>query len=106
MEYKFILAQSAPQAQGPQWLILILLFVGMWFLLIAPQRKREKLRKEMLAKTKVGDEIITIGGIYGTITNKTEKTYTLKVADSTKIEILISAVNENITQQATLPTKK
>ena len=116
MQYFYLFAQaaqsgSAAQTQGAgsssQWLFLILLFVGMWFLLIAPQRKREKQRRKMLAETKVGDEVVTIGGIYGTITNKSEKTYTLKIADNTKIEILIAAVNENLTQaQAAQSSKK
>lgn len=116
MQYFYLFAQaaqsgSAAQTQGAgsssQWLFLILLFAGMWFLLIAPQRKREKQRRKMLAETKVGDEVVTIGGIYGTITNKSEKTYTLKIADNTKIEILIAAVNENLTQaQAAQSSKK
>ncbi len=117
MQYFYLFVQAAAQsgsaaqtqgaASSSQWLFLILLFAGMWFLLIAPQRKREKQRRKMLAETKVGDEVVTIGGIYGTITNKSEKTYTLKIADNTKIEILIAAVNENLTQaQAAQSSKK
>ncbi len=45
---------------------IILLFVGMWFLIIAPQRKRQKTHDKMLSELQTGDEIITSGGVYGT----------------------------------------
>ena len=46
---------------------LILMFVVFWFILIRPQRKKEKELKKMLAALKVGDEVATIGGIHGKI---------------------------------------
>ena len=68
----------------------------MYFLMIAPQRKRQKQHEQMLSALESGDEVITIGGIYGKITNKTEKTFILKVADNTKIEILKTAVSQKV----------
>ena len=47
---------------------LILMFVIFYFMLIRPQRKKDKQVKEMLAALKHGDRVCTIGGIYGTIT--------------------------------------
>ena len=47
---------------------LILIFVVFWFMMIRPQRKKDKQVKEMLNNLKAGDRICTIGGIYGTIT--------------------------------------
>ena len=70
-----------------QFLPIILLFAGMWFLIIAPQRKRQKQHDEMVAALKTGDEIVTSGGIYGTITNVKDDRLVLKIADNTKIEI-------------------
>ena len=58
---------------------LILMFVIFYFLLIRPQKKKEKKVKEMLAALKPGDRICTIGGIYGTITNIKDDTITLTV---------------------------
>ena len=46
---------------------LILMFVVFWFILIRPQKKKEKELKNMLAALKVGDEVATIGGIHGKI---------------------------------------
>jgi preprotein translocase subunit YajC len=66
---------------------IILLFVGMWFLIIAPQRKRQKAHDKMLSELQTGDEIITSGGVYGTITNVKEDRFVVRIADNTKIEL-------------------
>lgn len=59
---------------------LVLMFVVFYFLLIRPQKKKDKKVKEMLAALKNGDRVCTIGGIYGTITNiRDENTITLAV---------------------------
>ena len=47
----------------------IILFGAMWFFLIRPQKKEQKQRKEDINKMKVGDNIITIGGIVGKVVN-------------------------------------
>ena len=49
------------------FLPLILMFLVFWFILIRPQKKKEKELKNMLAALKVGDEVATIGGIHGKI---------------------------------------
>ena len=99
----FILAQAAeeaPQAEGgnPMNMVLIMfLFIGaMYFFMIAPQKKRQKQHQEMINNLSTGDDVVTIGGIYGRITNKTDKTYILKIADNTKIEILKTAVAQKL----------
>lgn len=61
------------------FLPLILIFVVFWFMLIRPQRKKDKQVKEMLNNLKAGDRICTIGGIYGTITGIKDDTITLSV---------------------------
>ena len=61
------------------FLPLILIFVVFWFMLIRPQRKKDKKVKEMLNNLKAGDRICTIGGIYGTITGLKDDTVTLSV---------------------------
>ena len=83
-----------PLAQGTggggglgQFLPIILLFVGMWFLIIAPQRKRQKAHDKLLSELQSGDEIVTCGGVYGTITNVKEDRFVVRIADNTKIEL-------------------
>ena len=80
--------QSTPPGGGlGQFLPIILLFVGMWFLIIAPQRKRQKAHEKMLSELKTGDTVITSGGIYGSITNVKEDRLVVRIADNTKVEI-------------------
>ena len=58
---------------------LVLVFVIFWFMMIRPQRKKDKQVKEMLNNLKAGDRICTIGGIYGTITGVQDDTVKLSV---------------------------
>ncbi len=60
-------AVGGPAALITSFLPMILLFVVFYFILIRPQRKRDKENRDMLAALKVGDKIVTIGGIVGTI---------------------------------------
>ena len=65
---------------------LILMFVIFYFMLIRPQKKKDKKVKEMLAALKRGDRICTIGGIYGTITGIKDDTIELAVSnENTKL---------------------
>ena len=70
---------SSIAALATTFLPLILNFVVFWFMLIRPQRKKDKQVKEMLNNLKAGDRICTIGGIYGTITGLKDDTITLSV---------------------------
>ena len=84
-------AQQAPAsggaAIGTNVLFFGLIFAAMYFLMIAPQRKKQKQHEKMLAALGSGDEIVTTGGIFGTITNVKEDRFVLRIADNTKIEI-------------------
>ncbi len=67
---------------------LVLLFGVMWFIMIRPQRKKDKQVKEMLNNLKAGDRICTIGGIYGTITGIQDDTVRLSVGrDNTQMVV-------------------
>ena len=64
-----------------QLLPMILIFVVFYFLLIRPQRKKDKEAKQMLENLKVGDRICTIGGIYGTIVRIKDQVLTIEVGE-------------------------
>lgn len=65
---------------------MVLMFAVFYFLLIRPQRKKDKKVKDMLAQLKVGDRISTIGGIFGTITSIKDDTIELNVGkDNVKL---------------------
>ncbi len=58
---------------------MVLIFVIFYFMLIRPQRKKEKKVQDMLKALKVGDRVSTIGGIYGTITSIKDDTLELSI---------------------------
>lgn len=96
------LAQSQPPPGGSglfQFGFLILLFGGMWFLIIAPQRKRQKEHQKMLDALQSGDEIVTTGGIYGVITNVKPDRFVLKIGDNMKVEVNKGFVHAKVTSQ-------
>ncbi len=88
------LAQASAPAGAPgigdmlkgMWPFLLLM-AAMWFLMIAPQRKKQKEHAKMLAALKSGDEVLTSGGIYGTIVSVKEDRLVVRIGDSTKIEL-------------------
>ena len=72
-----------------QFVPMILIFVVFYFLLIRPQRKKDKEAKAMLDNLKVGDRICTIGGIYGTIVRIKDDVLTVEVGDQ-KTQMMIA----------------
>src|SRR3954469_24990557 len=86
---------------------IALMLGGFWFLFIAPQRKKQKEHDRMLKALQSGDEIISTGGIYGTITNVKEDRFVVRIADNTKIELGKSFIATVVKQQQTnAPEKK
>ena len=84
------LAQAAGPSAGAgitQLVFFGLLFAAMYFLMIAPQRKKQKEHEKMLAALGSGDEIVTTGGIFGTITNVKDDRFVVRIAENTKIEV-------------------
>ena len=88
-------AAGAPQAeQGGGWSILImyaLLFVGMYFLLFAPQRKRQKELEKLQSELSVGDKVLAAGGIYGRVVSIKDDRITLEL-DSGRLIVHKSAI--------------
>ena len=72
-----------------QFLPMILIFVVFYFMLIRPQRKKDKEAKKMLESLKHGDRICTIGGIYGTIVRIKDDVLTIEVGEQ-KTQMMIA----------------
>jgi preprotein translocase subunit YajC len=83
---------SGPTSMLIQLVPMILVFAIFFFLLIRPQQRERKRRDEMLSSLKKGDRIVTSGGLIGTIVGLNERTVTLRVADSVRVECLRSAI--------------
>ena len=86
-------------AQLSSWGPIIILVLFFYFLLYRPQKQAQKKRDAMLAALKVGDEVITLGGMHGRITALDEKTVTLRAADNVNIVFERSAVSAVNTEQ-------
>ncbi len=75
-------------------LLMVAVIAGLYFFMIRPQKKQEKEQNNMRNSLEIGDEIVTIGGIVGIITNITDETITIiSSRDRTRIQFLKSAVS-------------
>lgn len=72
---------------------LILIFGVFYFLIIVPQRRRQKALQEMIATLKAGDKIITSGGIYATVKQVKERSLLVMSADKSLLEISRGSVS-------------
>ncbi len=68
----------------------------MWVLLILPQQRRMRQHQEVIASLQVGDEVVTAGGVYGTITSVDEDTLAIEVAPGVVLRVLRNAVSQRI----------
>ena len=64
----------------------ILIFLVFWFLVIKPQKDKQKEQANMLKNVKKNDEVVTAGGIHGTVVLVKDKTVVVRVDDNVKIE--------------------
>ena len=76
-----------------------LIIVIIYFLIIRPQKKRDKEAKDMISSIAKGDKIVTIGGIHGTVVAVREQTVVIKVDDNTRMEFSKSAVSSVVAKK-------
>ena len=92
---------------GFMLIYFVVLIAIMYFLMIRPQRKKSKEEKEMRENLKVGDEIVTIGGIYGRIISLKEDTMVIESkSDHSKLTFARWALQQNLTVHDDAPKKK
>lgn len=97
------MAQANPQGQPNMFgmfLPLILIVLVMYFLMIRPQQKRQKQHAAMINALKTGDEIVTTGGVYGTVAGVDDRKNIIyiKIANDIKIKVDRAAVARIITE--------
>lgn len=84
-------AMGAPggggQGQFMSFLPIILIFVIFYFLLIRPQQRRTKEHRNLLSNLKVGDQILTSGGIYGRVTGLRDDVITVEISDKVRVKV-------------------
>src|SRR5919109_2183840 len=79
-------------SQFPFFISLALMVAIFYFLLIRPQQKRARQQRELVGSLAVGDEVVTIGGMFGTIQAMDEESVTLDVGSGTRVRFLKQAV--------------
>ncbi len=81
-------------------LIWILVFFGIfYFLAIRPQRRQKQAHREMVAMMKRGDEVVTIGGVFGTVRKIGDDWIELEVARGTRVRFLKRAISSIVSEE-------
>ena len=88
-----VIAMSANQAGGlSAFLPFAMILAIFYFLILMPMQRRQKKVQEFQESLKVGDKVVTTGGIYGQITRVNDKSVQLQIADKVRIEIARASV--------------
>ena len=89
-------AQTAGQAAAPStirsFVLMGVIFLGMYFLLFRPQMKRAKEHRELVSRLQKGDEVLTSGGMAGRIEDLGESFVTIEIADRVSIKVQRGAI--------------
>ncbi len=78
------------------FLPMILILVAFYFLLIAPQRKKQKQHDKMVQALEKGTQVKTLGGIFGTVTGVKDDRFVLRIGENVKIEVAKEAIAAKI----------
>jgi preprotein translocase subunit YajC len=74
------------------YIFILVVLVLMWFLLIRPQRRRQMDSQRLLNSLAVGQEVVTAGGLYGTITGLDDDEVRLRIADDVEVRVAKRAI--------------
>jgi preprotein translocase subunit YajC len=80
------------------WIWLIVLVVAFYFLLIRPQRTRSKTQQNLLGNLQRGDEIVTVGGIFGKVKDVSGDSLIITISSGVDVKITKSAVAKKLSQ--------
>jgi preprotein translocase subunit YajC len=85
---------------GAGFLLIIVAFVFLYFVLVRPQKRRQLEQARLLDNLQVGDEVVTSGGIYGTIRGLDDGTVDLEVASGVVLRVARGAIAQRIEPEA------
>ena len=102
---------SSTASSGTSILVMVgwiaIMLGAMYLLMIRPQRKKQKEEKQMRENLQVGDEVVTIGGIYGRVISLKEESMVIESkSDHSKLTISRWALQQNLTVHDDSPKKK
>jgi preprotein translocase subunit YajC len=90
-----LLAMATPPDGGSPWLQLVpfVLVLGIfYFIILLPMKRKQQKVQEFLEGLKVGDRVITTGGIYGQVTRLSDQSVQLQIADKIRIEVAKASI--------------
>jgi preprotein translocase subunit YajC len=94
--FSHVLAMGAPPGAGVNPLVqmvpILLVFAIFYFIILLPTKRKQKKLEEFLASLKVGDRVVTTGGIYGSVTKVNDKSVQLQIANNVRVEIARNAI--------------
>ena len=111
MDLNMINLATQPKTGGAGGIILMILmyaaiFGAMYLFLIRPQKKKQKEEKKMRENLQVGDEVVTIGGVYGRVISLKEDTFVIEsLSDHSKLTFARWALQSNLTVHDEVPSK-
>lgn len=97
---------KAPGSAGSPFqfpVMMLILFAIMYFMMIRPQRRRDKERKEMIANLKSGSRVLLTSGIIGQIMTIKDQTLVIRIAENTKVEVVRGAISQ-VLEKGEIPT--
>ena len=72
--------------------IIIIAFLLLWLIVVRPQKRRQTQQQQMISELRVGDEVLTAGGIYGTVSELEEDLVTVEIAPGTEVRVARRAI--------------
>ncbi len=99
-----LMTPPAPGGEAPnpivQFLPIIVIIAIFYFMILRPQKKKQKAREALVNQMEKGDKVVTSSGIHGTVAQVEDTTVLVQVSDTTKIRFEKSAVNTVTTKNA------
>ena len=104
MTHASLLVLMAPREGGNATLVftiqMVAIFAIFYFLLIRPQRKEQQRHQAMVSALKKGDEVVTAGGIIGTVVFAEQDRVTIKTAESTRLVVEKARISKVLTARS------
>ncbi len=90
---------AASSSGSSFFLIIIVVFFLLWLFLIRPQRRRQTQQQQMLRDLHVGDDVLTAGGIYGTVSRVDEDEVAVQIAPHVEVRVARRAIAGILTER-------
>jgi preprotein translocase subunit YajC len=87
-----MIAASSKGSGFPFFFIILLAFLLLWLIVVRPQRRRQSRQRQMLSELRIGDEVLTAGGIYGTISRLGDDDVTVEIAPKLEVRVARRAI--------------